>query len=172
MTKPMMWLVCAFFLLTGCTTDEEMPCPQPFSGSLTEDEATLAGTWELTALTASEEIDLTDDNVDNPSTDLLSQLDACSQVAIYQFGTDRNIKYSGGLLNGETCQEQVLLEGTWALSGSSIGVVTGCRALYFPPVEFAEEGVSFSFTEARTVFDALGQGVQLEITETYTKVVE
>lgn len=172
MTKPMMWLVCALFIFTGCTTDEEMPCPQPFTGPLTEDETVLVGTWELTALTASEEIDLTDDDVDNASTDLLSQLDACNQLSKYEFGGDRNLQYSGGLLTGETCQEQVLLEGSWAFSGSSIGVVTGCRAFYFPPIEFVEEGVSFSFTEARTVFDALGQGVRLEITETYSKVLE
>lgn len=170
--KPMMWLVCALFVFTGCTTDDEMPCPRPFTGPLTQDETALAGTWKLTALTASEEIDITDDNVDNPSTDLLSQLDSCSRLATYEFGADRNMQYTGGLLNGDTCREQVLLEGSWALSGNSIGVIAECRALYFPPIEFANEGVSFSFTEARTVFDALGQGVLLEITETYTKVVE
>ena len=88
-----------FSLLTavtfvGCNSDSgDINCVDDFTGALDTSEEDFVGTWSLTAITADQAVDITDDNEDNASQDIYMQYEECQQDAVYNFESGRT--YSG-----------------------------------------------------------------------------
>ena len=86
-------------LFIACnSTDDGIECPEDHTGALAEAEEKLPGDWVLTAMTADQEIDLTDDETDNPSTDLFTQYEACQKEGVGMAVGSRYVK-GGGFVN-------------------------------------------------------------------------
>jgi len=162
---------CTTLLLTqlfiACnSTDDGIECPEDHTGALAEAEEKLPGDWVLTAMTADQEIDLTDDETDNPSTDLFTQYEACQKDAYYSFGSNRTYVYRQG--NRATdCENKVALGGTWQLTGDVLSLVGSCNVSNIP-LTFKEDATAFTFTNAFSIADAQGKNIQTNVTFTYT----
>ena len=153
-------------IMFSCNSDNEVDCPEDFTGELTAEEETLVGTWVLTAITADEEIDLTDDDEDNPSTDFYAQYSECQKDASYTFSSDRTYEYEQGQ-NAEDCQNKGTFEGTWRLASDNLSLVSGC-SLQNTDIDFNVDETEFSFTNEFDVRDVGGLVKSVEITFTYT----
>ncbi|MEL4307151.1 DUF5004 domain-containing protein [Joostella sp. CR20] len=153
-------------LFVGCSDDDNsVTCTPAYTGELTENEAFLAGTWELSALTSSIEIDLTDDNENNPSTDIFMQQTECENDIVYIFNTDRTFSYEIGQSEGLNCSYTDGLDGTWKLTGSTITFNSCFESTR--TVEFNDDLTAYSF-------DSLAElnGQQFTVTYTFTKATE
>jgi len=128
-------------VITSCNSDNEIDCPEDFTGELVAEEELLVGTWVLSAITADEEIDLTDDDVDNPSTDFFAQYSACQRDASYTFNSDRSYEYEQGQ-NATDCQNKVALEGTWRMASANLSLVSAC-SLQNTDIEFSPIDIEF-----------------------------
>lgn len=168
MMKNMLWMAVAGVLfLSGCNTNDEMECPQPISGPLSATEQTVSGNWVLTALEGSFAIDLTDDDTDNASTNLLGQLSDCRQIARYEFNADREMNYIIADEVEEVCEEELVFSGTWKSDGEVMTVVVGCATARFAIVE--EEGVkTISYNTYEQVFNFQGETIPMQVFYTYT----
>lgn len=153
-------------IISSCNSDNDVDCPEDFTGELATEEELLVGTWVLSAITADEEIDLTDDDVDNPSTDFFAQYSACQRDASYTFNSDRTYEYEQGQ-NATDCQNKAALEGTWRLASANLSLVSGC-SLQNTDIEFNVNGTEFSFTNDFEVRDVDGVVSAVEITFTYS----
>ena len=171
MMKPTLWLLAFTLLFAGCTPDNDVPCAEPFTGSLAEEEIPLSGTWELTALEGSTAIDLTDDDIDNASTDLYAQIDECVVNVKYILNDSRVINYVASEVVEDFCEERVLLDGTWKYELNTISVVSGC-AQYYLPIALSEDKTSFTLTLNRRLVNYLGEQIDMEVIETFTRVTE
>ena len=167
-----LWLVAVLLLFTGCSSDSEISCPEPFTGPLETWEVPLEGRWELTALEGSVEADLTDDDTDNPSTDLFAQVGECERQVSYVFDANRIMAYAVGVQTAEDfCEEQTLLQGSWSYKDNRATVVTGCSEFYLD-IDLNEDGSSFTITYSENVRNYQGETIPMEVTMTLTKVVE
>ncbi len=153
-------------IISSCNSDNDVDCPEDFTGELTTGEEVLVGTWVLSAITADEEIDLTDDDEDNPSTDFYAQYSDCQRDASYTFNSDRTYEYEQGQ-NAEDCQNKTALEGTWKLVSANLSLIGGC-SLQNTDIEFNVNGTEFSFTNDYDVRDVDGIVSSVEITFTYS----
>lgn len=153
-------------IISSCNSDNDVDCPEDFTGELTTGEEVLVGTWVLSAITADEEIDLTDDDEDNPSTDFYAQYSDCQRDASYTFNSDRTYEYEQGQ-NAEDCQNKTALEGTWKLVSANLSLIGGC-SLQNTDIEFNVNGTEFSFTNDYDVRDVGGLVKPVEITFTYS----
>ncbi|CAM4280705.1 DUF5004 domain-containing protein [Zobellia nedashkovskayae] len=158
-------------LFLSCdSTDDTIDCTEDFSGVLASAEEKLPGDWVLTAMTADTEIDLTDDETANPSTDLFAQYEDCQKDASYSFGTNRTYVYRQAQ-NTADCTNQVTLGGTWQLSDDTLRLVTDCN-LSSIALTFAEDDSAFMFTNSFSIADAEGKTIQTNVTFTYTLTVQ
>lgn len=172
MMKHMLWMaVAGVLLISGCTPDNEFECPQPYTGALTADEEKYAGNWELTALEGGLAVDLTDDDLDNASTDLFSQLDECTRTARYVFAADRKMSYIGSKIVEDACEEEIYFSGSWKATNGIVNVIAGCATADFT-MELDEEAGSFSYTTYEQVANFNGETVATQVTYTFTKTIE
>ncbi len=155
-------------MLSGCSTDNSIECPEDFTGSLVEEENNLLGTWQLSAIVAGEEVDLTDDNEENPDTDIFVQYTACEKDAEYTFGPGRAYEYSQGA-NESDCSNMVNITGTWKLANGSLGMVGNCSVQNMNVV-LNDDNSAFSVTSNYTITDVNGVSVQTDVTFTYSKL--
>ena len=155
-------------LLISCDSNDDVPCPEDFSGALTAEEGQLIGSWALSAIVSDTAIDMTDDGEDNPSTNFFAQYGDCQKDAVYTFGTDRGYTFDQSQ-NVESCDNQVSLEGTWRLASDQLSLVSGC-SLQNINLDLAGNGQSFSFTGDFNVRDVSGTVRPAKITFTYSLV--
>ncbi|MCK0188653.1 DUF5004 domain-containing protein [Arenibacter sp. F20364] len=155
-------------LLVGCSTDNTVECPADFEGALVEEENSLIGTWEMTAIVAQKEVDLTKDNVENPKKDIYAQYTDCEKDAEYTFGPGRAYEFAQGQ-NASTCSNKVKIEGTWKLSSGTLGFIGNCSAQNLKIV-FNAEKTAYTTTSNFNITDVNGLTVQTDVTFTYTKV--
>ncbi|WP_318309116.1 DUF5004 domain-containing protein [Flagellimonas crocea] len=160
-------------LLTGivmfsCSSDDGTQCPPDFTGELSTNEEKLVGEWVLSAIVAGEALDLTDDGVDNPSTNLYGQYTDCQQDAVYTFGSQRTFSYEEGQ-NAEDCTNKIQTSGTWELSSNTLRLTASCT-IQSTTVEFNTEATEFSFAETFNVKDVTGTTTQTTIAFTYALV--
>lgn len=153
--------------LASCDSENEVQCPEDFTGALTAEEAELLGTWTLTAIASDTAIDMTDDGEDNPNTDFFAQYGECQKDASYTFGPNRAYTFDQAQ-HGENCQNKLTLKGSWKLSSDQLGLVSGC-SLQNNAIEMAEDGSSFTFSGQFSVRDATGQIKSAKISFTYTR---
>lgn len=130
------------FLIMGCDIGDDVQCPSPFTGALSSSETDLVGEWVLSAIVAEDAVDLTNDQVNNPSTDIYAQYTACQKDLVYTFNNDRKYKVEQGLM-ATNCQNKQVLEGTWRLSNNNLSLIVGCATQGFE-IEFGEDDTTFS----------------------------
>ncbi|RIA09698.1 uncharacterized protein DUF5004 [Flavobacteriaceae bacterium MAR_2010_72] len=154
-------------LLSSCDIGDDVQCPSPFTGALSASETDLVGEWVLSAMVAEDAVDLTNDQVNNPSTDIYAQYSACQRDLVYTFNTDRKYKVEQGLA-ATNCQNKQVLEGTWRLSNDNLNLVTGC-ATQSTEIEFGENETSFSQEATVRFTNVNGFTVSTVVVFTYQK---
>ncbi|CAM3330795.1 DUF5004 domain-containing protein [Zobellia roscoffensis] len=159
-------VLCNGLFLACDSTDNSIDCPEDFTGALATNEEKLPGDWVLTAMTADTEVDLTDDQTDNPSTDLFAQYEDCQKDARYSFGANRTYLYLQSQ-NAENCDNEVTLGGTWQLTEDLLSLTGSCNVSNIP-LNFKDDATAFSFTETFNIADAEGKTIQANVTFTYT----
>src|SRR5690606_19051372 len=97
-------------------------CPDPLIGELTAIETEFSGSWKYIGMEAEEAIDITDDNTDNPSTNLFAQLKDCDRDMVYNFMTNRNYEIKQGYV-AANCNNKQTLTGTWSLTATDLTIV-------------------------------------------------
>ena len=161
-------LLLMFVFVSSCSSDDEVQCPQDFAGSLSTEEEKLVGEWMLTAIVAGEALDLTDDGVDNPSTNLYDQYGACQRDAVYTFGTQRTYLFAEGM-NAEDCDSTLENSGTWELVSGTLRLTASC-SIQSNLLDFNGDDSEFSFTRTFQITDINRGVIQTEIAFTYTLV--
>lgn len=156
-------------LFMGCSTDNTIECPADFEGTLAEEENSLIGTWQLTAILADKEVDITKDNEENPKKDIFIQYAACEKDSDYTFGPGRAYEFSQGE-NASNCSNKVKITGTWKFSNGTLGLIGNCSAQNLKVV-FNTDKSAFSVTSNFKITDVKGVTIQTDVKFTYTKVV-
>lgn len=173
MKKPILLvktLVALGLFFISCDNSDDIECPEALTGELTETEVAFSGTWTLQAIVSEDEIDLTDDDVDNPSTDLYSQYSACSNDLSYTFGDDRSYTYKLGKTVSD-CDVQQEVTGTWQLAeNDNLIMVTGCTR-QITPLSFNEDLTEFYFEATYNYTDINGNTITTNTTFTYGKSI-
>lgn len=169
--RKVVYAILSLCLLIGgilsCTPEYENDCPIPFTGALGAAEEKLVGQWALSAIVSDKAIDVTDDDEDNPITDIFVQYSPCQRDLVYQFGSARNY----ALLQRQTadsCDQKGRTDGTWKLAGSSLTLIAGCFAQSIS-LDFNDAETEFTFSDDFNVRDVKGVTVQADIEFTYTK---
>lgn len=155
-------------LLVGCSTDNTVECPADYEGALLEEENGLLGTWELSAIVAEKEVDLTEDDEQNPKKDIYVQYTDCEKDGEYTFGPGRAYTFSQGQ-NATNCSNKLKIEGTWKLSSGILGLIGNCSSQNLE-IDFDEEKSEFSSTSNYNITDVNGATIQTDVKFTYTKV--
>ena len=155
-------------LFLSCSSDDGNQCPPDFTGDLTAEEEMLVGAWALSAMVATDEFDLTDDGVDNPSTDIYNQYTECQQDAVYTFGAQRTYGYEEGQ-NAGGCDAQIQIDGTWELVSGTLRLTSSC-SIQSTSVEFNGDSTAFTLSQTFNVRDVNGTLSQTSIDFTYSLV--
>ena len=160
------------FMISGCivscSTEGTDNCPEDFTGALTTNEEKLVGTWQLTAIDAEDAVDISDDDTENPSTDLFAQYSDCQKDADYTFGSDRSYTYTQGQ-NETDCPNKAALGGSWQISSNTLRFVYACNVQNLVII-FNGDETEFSFSDNFTITDVDGNNVVTDITFTYSLV--
>ncbi|NKI26504.1 DUF5004 domain-containing protein [Arenibacter sp. 6A1] len=154
-------------LFSSCSTDNTIECPEEFTGPLLENENVLLGTWKLTAITSEKEVDITDDQQDNPNKNIYQQYSACERDASYTFETNRGYKYNQAE-NTDDCSNKLKINGSWKYTGKVLSLVGNCSSQNVV-LEFNEENTAYTFSLNSTVRQPNGEVIQTVVTFTYTK---
>ncbi|MDL5513019.1 DUF5004 domain-containing protein [Arenibacter sp. M-2] len=155
-------------LLAGCSTDNTVECPADYEGALVEEENGLLGTWELSAILAEKEVDLTKDDEQNPKKDIYAQYTDCEKDGEYTFGPGRTYKFAQGQ-HASNCSNKLKIEGSWKLSSDILGLIGNCSSQNLKIV-FNEDKSEFSTTSNYNITDVNGATIQTDVKFTYTKV--
>ena len=123
--------------LMGCDSDNSIDCPADYTGALAENEKKLTGEWMLSAITADKEIDLTDDDEDNPEKDIYAQYSECQKDQAYDFSADRKFTFYQGQIATD-CKDKASSEGTWKLTAETLSFVGTCDVRSID-IDFDEE---------------------------------
>ena len=153
-------------LFIGCNSDNTINCPENFTGALAQDEEKLTGDWTLSAITSDQEIDLTDDQEDNPDKDIYAQYSECQKDGAYSFESDRKYTFRQGEKITD-CQNKSSSEGSWKLTSGTLSLTGACNVQSFM-INFNEDNSEFSFSDDFNVLDIDGTNVQTKITFTYS----
>ncbi|WP_308992289.1 DUF5004 domain-containing protein [Mariniflexile litorale] len=153
-------------LTVSCDNDNGPDCPDALTGALSEVETAFTGNWNLKSIVADKEIDLTDDNVENPSTDIFAQNSDCQNDLAYNFENNRNYTLKQGL-NVTDCQD-LEARGTWALNGGLLTFVTNCSSDY-TAIEINEDDTEFSYTSNLRFKDVNNALIDSKVIFTYEK---
>ncbi len=169
--KRIIFSIGTLFMMSGfivsCSTDDgSSSCPEDFTGALGANEEKLVGEWVLSAIVADEAVDITDDNQENPSTDLFAQYGECQKDAIYTFNADRTYTFKQGQ-NGTNCQNQGTFDGTWQLSSNTLSFVDACILLNLT-ITFNDSETSFVFSNDFNITDVGGNTIETNISFTYS----
>ncbi|WP_417363255.1 DUF5004 domain-containing protein [Galbibacter sp.] len=154
-------------LFVGCNDDDTSSCTPDYIGALSAEETAFAGEWTLSAIVSDKEVDLTDDEEDNASTDIYAQQSECQNDQQYIFKTDRSFEIQGGE-NAADCDPVQSIAGTWKLGGSTLGLIYFCSE-NIQAIEFNTEKTSFSFSSDLIITDLAGNKIDAEVTFTYSK---
>ncbi len=155
-------------LTVSCNNDDDSNCIQDLTGELSSEETSFSDTWVLAEIVSDKEMDLTDDNDENPSTDLFNQYTACERDAAYEFKNDRDYAFK----EGETqpnCSNKQTSVGTWKLEGSTLTLVSFCN-MRIIDIEINTETTSFFIEDNFNFTDVKGNIINSNVKFTYNKV--
>ena len=157
-------------LAVSCSVGNDgSDCSQDFTGALSTNEEKLVGEWVLTGIDADEALDITDDDEDNPSTDLFAQYNECQKDAAYTFSSNRSYLLEQGQ-NGTNCPNKGIFDGTWQLSGNTLSFVDACITQNVA-LTFNGDDTSFMFSNNFTLADVNGNVEEVTIVFTYSIVL-
>ena len=154
--------------MVGCSVDKNT-CQSDFTGALSDAETGLVGTWVLTDMVADKEVDLTDDGVENPSTEIFDQLPDCQKDVEYTFDSDRSYMVRQEY-NAMDCTNKQTFNGTWSYSNGQLQVVSDC-ILQTLNIEISGDATTFTLVQLITFNDVYGYMIKGNTTITYTKVL-
>ncbi|GAA4303793.1 DUF5004 domain-containing protein [Aestuariibaculum suncheonense] len=174
MKKPILLvksLIVASLLAVSCDDDNDYKCPEAFTGELTETETNVTGLWKLKSIVTEEEIDLTDDDVENPTTDLFSQYTECQQDVAYEFNSDRSYSFLAGTTAAD-CENEQTISGTWQLNEASVLSLVASCAKQSTLIEVNETNTEFTIETTYNFVDVNDVVITSVTTSTYEKVTE
>lgn len=161
-------LTFALFMVS-CNDDDGISCPEPLVGELNATEIEFSGTWVLSAMVSEEAIDLTNDEENNPSTDIFAQYPVCDRDLVYDFADDRKYVLNQGF-NAEDCTNKQSVAGTWALTANNALTIESNCSLQTTQITPNETNDAFSFVSTMIFNDASGLTKSTKVTFTYSKV--
>ncbi|MBO0323720.1 DUF5004 domain-containing protein [Muricauda sp. CAU 1633] len=156
------------FMVSCSTDDGSSDCPEDFTGALVANEEKLVGEWVLSAIVADEAVDITDDDQENPSTDLFAQYNDCQKDGVYTFNANRTYTFEQGL-NGTDCQNRGTFDGTWQLSSNTLSFVDAC-ILQNLTITFNGSETEFTFSDDFNITDVNGTTSEVNVSFTYSLV--
>jgi len=159
-------LIITAFSILGCSVDNGTTCPSDFTGELSASETGLVGKWTLTDMVADESIDLTNDNTDNPSTNIYQQYTECQTDVVYNFNSDRSYHVEVGYV-ASNCDNKQALDGTWKMQADQIAFVSSCTTQTVDIMVI--DSNTFTFTSMYRFVDVHGVTVNTSVTSTYEK---
>lgn len=158
----------AALIFHGCGIESDpLECPPQFTGELGEDETKLVGQWMATMAISDVELDLTNDEIDNPSVDIFSQYSECAQDAIFNFNVNRIYSYDIGTMTSG-CTESTT-QGTWKLSSNALFLIVSCGSVTYN-LSFNDELSQFEYTNEIDVQEVNGIITPARVTFTFNKV--
>lgn len=155
-------------LFVGCDLNDESSCPSDLTGGLSAIESDYVGTWKMIDMVSEDVVDLTDDNVDNPSTDIYPQLPECQQDIVYEFKSDRSFSIKQAY-NVTGCSNKGLVEGTWKLSGGQLTLVALCISQVYN-VDVNAENTQFTLEDKFNFNDVSGVIISSNVIITYERM--
>ena len=161
-------LVVMSFLFVSCNDTDSVSCPDPIIGELSELESSFTGNWELKAIVSEKEIELTNDQLANPSKNVYEQQTACKKDVIYKFNADRSFDYKEGSV-AQGCTT-IKIDGTWKYSANGLVLVADCTSQIID-IDVNVGKTEFSITNTYNLKDVSGNVLSSKLTFTYTKVV-
>ncbi|WP_162558651.1 DUF5004 domain-containing protein [Robertkochia solimangrovi] len=161
-------ITCMAIFALGCNNDDTNECDQNFTGALQTEEQDLVGEWRLTSATAEDEIDLTDDGEENPTTDLFIQFEECQRDIAYNFESDRDFTYLIGYNNTECESSRDGIAGTWKYEAGVLSIRSGC-SFGNMVITLNDSDTAFTISEVNRIRDVQNVVVETTITYTYTR---
>ncbi len=158
-------------LFVSCTLNNESStnCAQDLTGDLSTTESEFVGSWVLTDLVSDVAIDLTDDGVDNPSTEIFDQLSECSKDLVYDFNSNRSFTVKQEY-NAVNCDNKLSIDGTWRLIGAQLTLVSLCQAQQIN-IQLNNEYTMYTLEDTYNFNDVTGNTINTDVTLTYTKTL-
>lgn len=164
-------LVMGALFMVSCNNDDGFTCPEPLVGELNATETEFSGTWEFVAMVADDAIDLTNDNTDNPSTDIFAQQKACDRDLVYDFMDNRDYSLKQGYV-ADDCNNKQSLTGTWSLTAEkTLSFVANCSS-QTTQIVINDTGDTFSFVTTLNFQDVNGAVKTSKVTYSYKKILE
>ncbi|WP_170245229.1 DUF5004 domain-containing protein [Gelidibacter salicanalis] len=161
-------LVCTALFMMGCNTDDGISCPEPITGELTAEETDFTGSWVLTGMEANDELDITDDNKDNPSKDVFAQYSECQRDLVYEFLNSRSYAFKQGTISTD-CENKQSVTGTWSLNAKVLTLVSSCATQNIT-IAFNEEEDKFTYFAVVNIREVNGLVRSTKITFTFSKI--
>ncbi len=162
-------LVLIVLFMVSCNDDDIPNCIQDLTGELSANETAFAHKWVLAEIVSVDEIDITDDNTDNPSTNLFEQYSACERDASYSFDNDRDYTFQQGEM-APNCDNKQSSTGTWKLTGNRLTLVSFCN-LREIELEINDDDTSFFIEDVFDFTDVNSKVVRTKVKFTYNKTL-
>lgn len=160
-------LLFVLFFLNCSVSNDPLVCPEQFTGELLENETKLVGQWRASGAISNVEVDLTNDNVENPSFNMFEQFSECAKDAIFNF--DRNREYAYDLGTVTTGCTRTNTVGTWKLSSNELQLIVSCGSIDYN-VTFNGDNSQFEYTSNIDVQEVNGSLTPARVTFTFSKV--
>lgn len=157
-------------LILGCSTDNGSSCPEPLTGELSTIENEFVGKWVFSGMTSEEAVDLTEDGVDNPSTEIYSYLPDCQKDVEYFFNSDRSYTVRQEY-NAANCTNKLSIEGTWMYTNGNLTFVTPSVCLSQTLNITLNGATEFTISDTVMFNDVSGLTIRSNVTLTYTKTL-
>ena len=166
-------MVAIVLSMVSCSADDGVKCPDSLVGELTAAETELTGSWVLVAMEGNEALDITDDKISNPSTDIFAQFTYCQRDLVYAFNDNRNYSQKQGFI-APVCKEKNSITGTWRLAKNNrnegvLSFVANCATLDLE-IEMNDLGDAFTYKSNVGFQDANGVFKTVFVKFTYDKV--
>lgn len=154
-------------LLISCDSNDDIQCSPDFTGELIQTEEIMVGKWVLSNIVADDEIDLTDDETENPSTDIYSQFTDCQNDVFYIFSEERIMSFIVGSIAAD-CSDKKSSISSWKLENSILMFITSCSPFQVN-IDFTTDNLAFTVESNVTFVDVNNKTVNTKVVNTYTK---
>ena len=166
-------MIAAALLVVSCSNDDGIKCPEPLVGELTATEADFTGSWVMVAMEGNEALDITDDKISNPSTDIFAQFTDCQRDLVCEFNDTRDYTQKQGY-RAPICENQDSITGTWRLAKNNLNenvlsFVANCTSLDLK-IEMNEFGDAFTYKSNVGFQDVNGVFKTVYVKFTYEKL--
>ncbi len=154
--------------LVNCGVNSDpVQCPPRFTGELEVDETKLVGQWIASGVISDVEVDLTNDNMDNPNFNMFTQYSDCAKDAIFIFDENRIYSYDVGSTISACLKNSTI--GSWKLSSGELFLLIDCSNISYT-ISFNEDNTQFEYTNNIDVQEVNGLVTPAKVTFTFSKV--